>query len=345
MDRGEKAVGQSVAIEHFFILQIRQLSHASYPVASMLEETAGQFEKSTVIRVALMVAVCGVLAGVALLFVKSALRRRVNEMKVGARRATKVVDANEWWFMKPLAMVVGASRRVGREVALELARAGFDLVLTFHSDQVGAQETQSMAVDLGSKVTLLQLDLDDTDTALAKVGALALHTLDALIVSAGLWEKDVAHGTDGAQAERFMRVNCITPTSLARMLSPALARSTRAGGASVMAFGDIHVDFRPMKEFTHYLASKRALHAWFRNLALELAPRIRVNVIIAGVIAWPQTMGDAQYDTYVRRVPLGRVGTPKDAAALVRFVTVDAPFMTGSAITLDGGRSLVEQDD
>ena len=93
MDRGEKAVGQSVAIEHFFILQIRQMSHASYPVASMLEETAGQFEKSTVIRVALMVAVCGVLAGVALLFVKSALRRRVNEMKVGARCDTKVVDA------------------------------------------------------------------------------------------------------------------------------------------------------------------------------------------------------------------------------------------------------------
>ena len=247
--------------------------------------------------------------------------------------------------MKPLAMVVGASRRVGREVALELARAGFDVVLTFHSDHVGAQETQSMAEVLGAKVTLLQLDLDNTDTALATVSALALEKLDALIVSAGLWEKDVAHDHAGAQAARFMRVNCITPTALARMLSPALARSTLAGGASVMAFGDIHVDFCPMKEFTHYLASKRALHAWFRNLALELAPRIRVNVIIAGVIAWPQSMGDAQQETYVRRVPLGRLGTPKDAAALVRFVTLDAPFMTGSAITLDGGRSLVEDGD
>ncbi|MEI6272255.1 MAG: SDR family oxidoreductase, partial [Phycisphaerae bacterium] len=69
------------------------------------------------------------------------------------------------------------------------------------------------------------------------------------------------------------------------------------------------------------------------------------NVIIAGVIAWPQSMGDAQQETYVRRVPLGRLGTPKDAAALVRFVTLDAPFMTGSAITLDGGRSLVEDGD
>lgn len=124
------------------------------------------------------------------------------------------------------------------------------------------------------------------------------------------------------------------------MLSPALRRSTLPGGASVMAFGDIHVDFRPMKEFTHYLASKSALQKSFRNLALELAPHIRVNVIVAGVIAWPQSMGANELAAYVERVPLGRVGTPNDAASLVRFVTMEAPFMTGSAITLDGGRSL-----
>ena len=75
-------------------------------------------------------------------------------------------------------------------------------------------------------------------------------------------------------------------------------------------------------------------------MALELAPLIRVNVIVAGVIAWPQSMGANELAAYVERVPLGRVGTPNDAAALVRFVTMEAPFMTGSAITLDGGRSL-----
>jgi NAD(P)-dependent dehydrogenase (short-subunit alcohol dehydrogenase family) len=137
-----------------------------------------------------------------------------------------------------------------------------------------------------------------------------------------------------------MRVNATTPMELARLLSPALRRSTLSGGASVMAFGDIHVDFRPMKEFTHYLASKSELQKSFRNLALELAPHIRVNVIIAGVIAWPQSMGANELAAYLERVPLGRVGTPNDAAALIRFVTMEAPFMTGSAITLDGGRSL-----
>lgn len=238
-------------------------------------------------------------------------------------------------------MVIGASQRVGRAVALELARVGFDLVATFHTDQVGANETCSMAIALGAKVTLLKLDLGDTDATLQTVRSLALDRLDALIVSAGMWEKDFFDGQQSAQAAKLMRVNAATPMALARMLSPALRRSTLPGGASVMAFGDIHVDFRPMKEFTHYLASKSALQKSFRNLALELAPLIRVNVIVAGVIAWPQSMGANELAAYVERVPLGRVGTPNDAAALVRFVTMEAPFMTGSAITLDGGRSLV----
>ena len=237
-------------------------------------------------------------------------------------------------------MVIGASQRVGRAVALELARAGFDLVATFHTDQVGANETCSMAVALGAKVTLLKLDLGDTDATLQTARSLALDTLDALIVSAGMWEKDCVDGQQSAQAAKFLRVNATTPMELARLLSPALRRSTLSGGASVMAFGDIHVDFRPMKEFTHYLASKSELQKSFRNLALELAPDIRVNVIVAGVIAWPQSMGANELAAYVERVPLGRVGTPNDAAALVRFVTMEAPFMTGSAITLDGGRSL-----
>ncbi|MSR33393.1 MAG: SDR family oxidoreductase [Phycisphaerales bacterium] len=242
--------------------------------------------------------------------------------------------------MKPLAMVVGASQRVGRAVALQLARSGFDLIITFGSDHVGAQETQTMASAHGAKVTLLKLDLNDAAGALAAARALELKKLDALIVSAAYWEKDILDDHDNTQAARFMRINCSTPIELARELAPALRCSSLPGGASVMAFGDIHVDFRPMKEFSRYLESKSSLQKCFRLLALELAPEIRVNVIVAGVIAWPASMSDTERSAYIKRVPLGRVGAPSDAAALVRFVTLEAPFMTGSAITLDGGRSL-----
>lgn len=77
----------------FSFYEIRQINYGSYPVAIMFEVTPGQFELSAIFRMSLVVVGCGVLAALALLFVKSALRRRVNEMKVDARRATKVVDA------------------------------------------------------------------------------------------------------------------------------------------------------------------------------------------------------------------------------------------------------------
>ena len=242
--------------------------------------------------------------------------------------------------MRPLAMVVGGSRRVGRGVALELARSGFDLIVTYHTDIRGARETESMAIALGAKVDLHKMDLNHSNIALDDVRGLGLEKLDALIVSAAVWEKDCNAGADMDQAERCMRINARTPIELARTLAPALNQSSLQGGACVIAFGDIHVDFRPLKDFKNYLASKRALHSGFQALALELAPKIRVNVIVAGVIDWPESMPQVERDAYVARVPLGRVGTPHDAAALVRFLTLEAPFITGAAIPLDGGRSL-----
>lgn len=237
-------------------------------------------------------------------------------------------------------MVVGGSRRVGRGVALELARSGFDLIITYHNDLSGARETQSMANGHGAKVDLHKMDLNHSDLALAGVRGLSLEKLDALIVSAAAWEKDSTAGGAVDQTQQLMRINASTPIELSRALAPALRQSSLQGGACVIAFGDIHVDFRPLKDFKNYLASKRALQIGFQALALELAPKIRVNVIVAGVIDWPESMPQVERDAYVARVPLRRVGTPHDAAALVRFLTLEAPFITGAAITLDGGRSL-----
>ncbi|MCE9618856.1 MAG: SDR family oxidoreductase [Planctomycetes bacterium] len=242
--------------------------------------------------------------------------------------------------MKPRAMVVGGSQRVGRAVALELARAGFDLVVTYRRDFQGAAQTRTLALELGAESALLRMDLDDAEGALAAAHSVAAGALDALILSAAMWERDSEDADGLEQAARLMRVNARTPTQLARALAPALERSSLTGGASVMAFGDIHTHVHPIKGYGRYLASKAALENEFRGLALELAPKIRVNVIVAGVIAWPDSMDDSQRALYLERVPLGRAGTPKDAAALVRFVTLEAPFMTGAAITLDGGRSL-----
>jgi NAD(P)-dependent dehydrogenase (short-subunit alcohol dehydrogenase family) len=137
-----------------------------------------------------------------------------------------------------------------------------------------------------------------------------------------------------------MTVNAEAPIAVIRAMAPLLSRSSLAGGAAVTAFGDIHAVGVPIAGYGGYLASKAAMQRGLRALALELAPRIRVNVIVAGLIARPPTMRDDELRDYLSRVPLARAGTPGDAAALVRFLTLEAPFMTGCAVTLDGGRSL-----
>jgi pteridine reductase len=100
---------------------------------------------------------------------------------------------------------------------------------------------------------------------------------------------------------------------------------------------------RPRKDFAAYAMSKAALVEMVHCLARDLAPQVRVNAIAPGVIAWPE----AGYESdpidqakYVRRIPLGRAGTPEDAAKVVRWLAFEATYITGEVIRVDGGRWL-----
>jgi pteridine reductase len=123
-------------------------------------------------------------------------------------------------------------------------------------------------------------------------------------------------------------------------LAPALARSSLAGGGSVVAFGDIHAMGRPRRAFAPYLMSKAAIHCMVESLALELGPAVRVNAVAPGVVAWPEDAPAEERAAYEARIPLARPGTPEDAARMVRSITEDMPYVTGSVFRLDGGRWL-----
>jgi pteridine reductase len=86
--------------------------------------------------------------------------------------------------------------------------------------------------------------------------------------------------------------------------------------------------------------SKAALHAMVEALALELAPAVRVNAVLPGVVAWPDDAPAEERAAYESRIPLARPGTPEDAARMVRTVIEDMPYVTGSLLRLDGGRWL-----
>jgi pteridine reductase len=241
--------------------------------------------------------------------------------------------------MKPLALVIGGSRRVGAAIAMELARGGFDLVVTWRGDHDGAQAIQREARAIGGACELMQLDLSEVGRH-GVHGQLGLDRLDALVLSAAAWDPSPWGQLQAEAMAEQMRVNAFAPVLLAQALQPLLSASSQPGGGSVVAIGDVYADGAPVRGFGAYMLSKAALHQAVRQMAVEMAPRVRVNAVLPGVVAWPESIDASQREAILARVPLGRVGEPMDVARTVRFLCAEAPYITGAAIPVDGGRSL-----
>ncbi|MDX2132912.1 MAG: SDR family oxidoreductase [Planctomycetota bacterium] len=246
---------------------------------------------------------------------------------------------------RPVALITGAARRVGRACALELARAGCDIVFTYHSSEDDARELARELAAMGTVVSFHRLDLSD----LTAVGAFAaeraemMHALDILVHNASVYEPSPIDELTPEGITRQYRVNAAAPLILTAGFAPLLRASGLNGGGSVIAFADIHSMGRPRRNFSAYSMSKAALAEMIYSLARDLAPDVRVNGVAPGVVAWPEGGADADPDTqakYLRRIPLGRAGTPEDAARVVRWLALEATYVTGEIVRVDGGRWL-----
>lgn len=246
---------------------------------------------------------------------------------------------------RPVAIVTGAARRVGRAIALELARRGCDVVITWRTSEGEAAATCADLRDLGARAWAVRLDLDDAG-ACARIGDLLpreVSAVDVLVHNASTYDRTPIDALDAAAAARVMQANALSPLVVTAALASRLRASGLAGGASVIAMADIHAMGRPRKGFAAYSMSKAALVEMVRTLAVELAPRVRVNGVAPGVVAWPESgyeSDEAAQQEYLKRVPLGRAGTPEDAARAVAWLALEAVYVTGEVIRLDGGRWL-----
>jgi pteridine reductase len=159
--------------------------------------------------------------------------------------------------------------------------------------------------------------------------------LDLLVSSAAAFESAPLAETDAVVFDSQMDLNARAPLLLARALAPLLARSRGA----IVNVADVGGGLVPWKGFAAYCASKAALVRLTECLALELAPRVRVNAVAPGTVLWPDAYPPARRRALVARIPLGRAGEPEDVAAAVRYLA-DAPFVTGAVLPVDGGRHL-----
>jgi len=237
------------------------------------------------------------------------------------------------------ALVTGAARRVGAQIARSLHAAGANIMIHCHRSLVEAQQlaAQLEQARAGSAAVSV-LDLRDT-AALPDLIAGTCNrfgALDLLVNNASSFYPTPIGQITLAQWNDLIGTNLQAPLFLAQAAAPQLRR--RSG--SLLNIVDIH-GLRPLREHTVYCAAKAALIMLTRSLARELAPRVRVNAIAPGAVLWPEQGLDEERRERIRaRTPLERPGTPEDIARAVLFFATEAPFVTGQVLAVDGGRSI-----
>ncbi|MEO5337905.1 MAG: SDR family oxidoreductase [Magnetospirillum sp. WYHS-4] len=235
------------------------------------------------------------------------------------------------------ALVTGAARRIGRAIALGLARAGHPVALHCRRSRAEAEELAALIRREGGRAAVVVADLasEDQTQGLVAAAADALGPLGLLVNNASLFERDDALTADRASWDAHMAVNLRAPFVLAQAVARQLPEAVQGNVVNIL---DQRV-LNPTPHFTSYTVSRSALWTLTRTLALALAPRLRVNAIGPGPVLPSPRQSEEQFARQWRSLPLARPSSPDEIAAAVRFI-LDAPSLTGQIIALDGGQHL-----
>jgi pteridine reductase len=240
--------------------------------------------------------------------------------------------------VRKVVLVTGGAVRLGRAIALELAGAGFDIALHYHSSPAEAEKTSRGILLTGARVETFRADLSRPPEArhlVARVLA-RMGRLDGLVGSAANFLHVPFEKTDARVWSRAMDLNARANFLLARQA----ARELRRRRGRIVLVSDLAAR-RAWRGYAAHVVSKAALEAVVRVLARELAPEVSVNGVAPGTILPPDRMAAAKVKRLVSEIPLGRIGTPEELAQTVRFFCEGPAFVTGQVLTVDGGRSLV----
>ncbi len=237
-----------------------------------------------------------------------------------------------------VALVTGAARRIGRAIALALARDGWDIALHFHTSSEEAQSVAAEILALGRRVAPLQCDLADEAAvrALLPRAAAALGMISCVVNNASLFDYDNAQDFSSARLDAHMHANLAAPILLAQALHDATPDGQQA--VVINLLDQKLYNLNP--DFLSYTLSKAALHTATTLLAQALAPKVRVVGIAPGITLVSGAQSEAEFLQAHQATPLGRSSTPDDVAASVCYVA-SARALTGTTLLVDGGQHLI----
>ena len=235
-------------------------------------------------------------------------------------------------------LVTGAARRIGRAIALGLAREGCRLAVHYHHSRDEARGVAEQCRQCGVDAAEFSADLGAVEELPTLVGAVLerFGQLDVLVNNASVFEPMCMAEFDLTEWERTLRVNLTAPMVLAHAAQHAL----RAVQGRIINISDASVS-RPWPDHLAYSVSKGGLDTLTQVLARAMAPEVNVVGIAPGVAQWPDDYSDDLREHLTSKIPLQRAGTPEDIAKAVRYVLRDGDYITGTVFAIDGGRSNV----
>ena len=246
--------------------------------------------------------------------------------------------------MSPVAVVTGSDSGIGKATAVRLARDGFDVGVTWHTDEAGAKGTADEVAAAGRRAEVRRLDLSRLPEAAAVVDELAdaLGGLDVLVNNAGTGSSSPFLDTDWEKWRHVLAVDLDGPFLCAQRAARRMVE--RGSGGRIVNVTSVH-EHVPLEGASAYCAAKGGLGLLTKVMALELAGHgITVNAIAPGEISTPMT-GQHDVDPATQErpgVPLGRPGDAAEIAAAVSFLAgPEASYVTGTSFVVDGGLLLM----
>ena len=240
------------------------------------------------------------------------------------------------------ALVTGGSRRIGREIALALARAGADVAITFRKSHSEARETVEKIQALGRRALAVECDVRSEESVreAARAVVSSFGRLDVLVNNAAVFDSGALESISLEAWDAVFETNARGPFLVAREALPHL----RVAEGRIINIGSLG-GMRAWAGHAHYCASKAALHMLTQTMAKAFAPEVSVNCVAPGWIDLPGWIElDDQTEARARfagRTPMRRNGTANDVAEAVLFFAAGPKFVTGQILGVDGGLGLV----
>jgi NAD(P)-dependent dehydrogenase (short-subunit alcohol dehydrogenase family) len=233
-----------------------------------------------------------------------------------------------------VALVTGAGKRIGKAIALELARAGADVAVHVNRSVEEGEDTKAAIEAMGRRAVVVQANQRDVSAIKAACDEAAekLGTVTLLANSAAIWPHVDIENCSEEDFNLAIEVNLRGPFFWARYLGAAMKK---AGGGAIVSIADVTA-FRPWADSVPYCISKAGVISMTLGMAKALAPEVRVNAIGPGPIIFPPNYPEEKKREDRDATLRGREGSPEDIARVIRFF-FESPNVTGTFLPVDGG--------